>query len=84
MRDLLRNASRTTTNTEHNIRPKRKAATVSHHKSSGVDSEIDDSDLDEHFKCPGEESSSSDDSSLSDNNNELGPKKPVKSSSKSY
>ena len=83
MRDLLRNASRTSTDTKHNIRPKRKAATVSRQKSGGVDSDIDDSDTDAHYKCLSEESSSSDDASLSDKNNELEPTKPVKSSRKS-
>ena len=83
MRELLKNASRKNSDLEHNIRPKRKAAAVSQQKSSGQDSEIDDSDTDVHFKCPGQEHSSSDDSALSDNNNELEPKKSAKSSSNS-
>lgn len=83
MRDLLKNASRTNTNMEHNIRPKRKAAAVSRKKSSGQDSEIDDSDTDDHYKFPGQEHSSSDDSALSDNNNDMEPKKSAKRTSKS-
>ncbi len=85
MSNLLKNASRKQTDTEHNIRPKRKAAIATRQKpvikdSASEDSEFDDSDADGHYQCPGEESSSSDESTLSDNNNDVEPEKPTKSS----
>ena len=86
MRDLLKKASEKSTDTEQNVRPsiKRKAKTESRKKPVVEDSEIDDSDTDVHFDPhPHQESSSSDASLMSDNNNELEPKKPTKSSRKS-
>ena len=85
MSNLLKNASRKQTDTEHNIRPKRKAAVATRQKpviedSASEDSEIDDSDADGHYQCPNEEYSSSDESILSDNNNDVEPEKPKKSS----
>ena len=82
MRDLLKKASKKSSDTEHNIRPKRKAATASRQNPVSDDSEIDDSDADAHYQCPGEESSS-DESIFSDNNNDVEPEKPAKSSRKS-
>ena len=82
MRDLLKKAPEKNTDMEQNVRPKRKAK--SRRNPIIDDSEIDDSDLDEHYNPrPYQESSSSDESQMSDNNNELEPEKPTKSSRKS-
>ena len=51
-------------------RPKRKAATVSR-KNPVIEDALDDSDVDGHYKHPGDKSSSEDDSLFSDNNNEV-------------
>ena len=84
MKDLLKKASEKSTDTEQNVRPNRKAKTESRKKPVVEDSELDDSDTDSHFDPhPRQESSSSDASLMSDNNNELEPKKPTKSSRKS-
>ena len=84
MRDLLKKAPEKDTDTERNVLPKRKAATESRKKRVVEDSELDDSDTDSHFDPhPHQESSSSDASLMSDNNNELEPEKPTKSSRKS-
>ena len=83
MRDLLKKASEKSTDTEQNVRPKRKAKTESRKKPVVEDSEIDDSDTDEHYNPHPHQESSSDASLMSDNNNELEPKKPTKSSRKS-
>ena len=84
MRDLLKKAFEKNTDTEQNVRPKRKAATQSCKNPVAGDSEIDDSDTDAHYQPrPHQESSSSDDSIMSDNHNQIEPKKPTKSSSKS-
>ena len=62
-----------------NLRPKRKAATVSQ-KNPDTEDELDDSDVDGHYKQPGDESSSEDDSHSSDNNNEVVAPAPAKKS----
>ena len=80
MRDLLKKAPEKNTDVEQNVRPMRKAKS---RKNPVIDdSEIDDSDSDAHYN-PYKESSSSDESQMSDNNNELEPEKPTKSSRKS-
>ena len=83
MRELLKNAVQKNTDTEQNLRPKRKAATKTRQNPVIEDSaseELDDSFDDAHYQCPGEESSSSAESPLSDNNNDVAPEKPTKSS----
>ena len=82
MRDLLKKAPEKSTDREQNVRPMRKAKS---RKNPVVeDSEIDDSDTDSHYNPrPYQESPSSDESLMSDNNNELEPEKPTKSSRKS-
>ena len=83
MRDLMKNAVQKTSDTEHNIRPTRKAATKSCQNPVIEDSaseDLDDSFDDAHYQCPGEEPSSSAESALSDNNNDVAPEKPTKSS----
>ncbi len=85
MRALLKTAIQKNTDTEHNIRPKRKAATKNRKNpviedSASEESELDDSFEDADYQCPGQKSSSSEESVLSDNNNEVEPEKPTKSS----
>ena len=75
---VLRIASFSGVNKEATVRPKRKAA----EKSPIIEDHLDDSDEDDHYKVPGEESSSDEDSdsAFSDKNNVPAPNLSVKSS----
>ena len=84
MRDLLKKAPEKNTDMEQNVRPSKARKAKSRKNPVIDDSEIDDSDTDSHYNPrPYKESSSSDESLTSDNNNELEPEKPTKSSRKS-
>lgn len=86
MRDLLKNAIQKNSDTEQNLRPKRKAANKTRQNPVIEDSaseELDDSFEDADYQCPVEQSSSPAESALSDNNNDVAPEKPTKSSRES-
>ena len=85
MRELLKNAVQKNTDKEQTLRPKRKAATKTRQNPVIEDSaseELDDSFEDAEYKCPGEQSSSPAESEP-ENNNDVTPEKPTKSSSES-